>query len=171
MSKTTRMLTPRNMIAFALIIVSFVLLVPGLLKPLLTISASIEFLGTSNEIFRQTRSILQTVEGLHESGNDFVAGLILLFSVVVPVIKALLLLAVLVVREAAWKVRVFRFVRAISKWAMADVFVTGVFVAFLAAQATSNLDAQLETGFYYFTAYCLVSLLALQFMAIEGAEE
>ena len=62
----------------------------------------------------------------------------------------------------------FAFVRSISKWSMADVFVVGVFVAFLASNATPNMDAQIHSGFYFFTAYCLVSLLALQFMHVAA---
>ena len=50
---------------------------------------------------------------------------------------------------------------------MADVFVVGVYVAYLSAKATDNLDARIEDGFYWFVSYCLVSLLALQFMKID----
>ncbi len=157
----------RNFVAIALILVSFGLLVPGLTQPLLTITASIDFMGNTRELFRETRSILQTVRNLHESGNDFVAGLILLFSVIVPVAKGVLLLVCFALRDAARRFRLFRFVRSISKWSMADVFVVGVYVAYLAAKATDMLDAVAEPGFYYFTAYCLVSLLALQFMHVE----
>jgi uncharacterized paraquat-inducible protein A len=157
----------RNYVAIALILVSYGLLVPGLTKPLLTITASIDFMGVSRELFSETRSILQTVRNLHRSGNDFVAGLVLLFSIIVPVAKGLLLLVALSLRNGAQRVGIFRFVRSISKWSMSDVFLVGVYVAYLAAKATDNLDATAEVGFYYFTAYCLVSLLALQFMVVE----
>lgn len=157
----------RNTIAIALIVVSYVLLVPGLTKPLLTITASIEFMGMTRELFTETRSILETVKNLHESGNDFVSGLVLLFSVIVPVAKGLLLLVALMLKSAERRYGIFRFVRSISKWSMSDVFLVGVYVAYLAAKATDNLDAVAEIGFYYFAAYCLVSLLALQFMKIE----
>lgn len=157
----------RNYVAIALILVSYALLVPGLTKPLLTITASIDFMGMSRELFRDTRSILQTVRNLHESGNDFVAGLVLLFSIIVPVAKGLLLLVVLTLSDGSRRFRLFRFVRSISKWSMSDVFLVGVYVAYLAAKATDNLDAVAEVGFYYFTGYCLVSLLALQFMVVE----
>ena len=160
----------RNAIALVLILVSFAILIPGLTKPLITISASFSFLGKSTEIFRETRSILQTVRNLHESGNDFVAGLIFLFSVVVPFVKGALLGVALALRHAGTRYRVFVFVRSISKWAMVDVFVVGIYVAYLAAKASDNLDAQLQTGFYYFASYCLVSLLALQFMKIKRPE-
>jgi len=157
----------RNIIAIVLIVISYTLLVPGLTKPLLTITAGIDFMGVSREIFRETRSILQTVRNLHESGNDFVAGLVLLFSVIVPVAKGLLLIVALTLRDSVKRYNIFRFVRAISKWSMSDVFLVGVYVAYLAAKATDNLDAVAEVGFYYFAAYCLVSLLSLQVMVIE----
>lgn len=157
----------RNLIAVALIAISYAVLIPGLTKPLITITASIEFMGTTNELFSETRSILQTIDSLHDSGNDFVAGLVLLFSVLVPVAKGLLLLVALVMRHDARRYGIFRFVRSISKWSMSDVFLVGVYVAYLAAKATDNLDAAAEVGFYYFAAYCLISLLSLQVMKIE----
>ncbi len=88
-------MTTRNTIALALVVVSFVLLYPGLTQPLITISASFTLLGRTMELFTETRSILTTIEGLHESGDDFVAGLILVFGVVVPLVKGLVLLSVL----------------------------------------------------------------------------
>lgn len=157
----------RNAVAAALILLSFVLIVPGLTRDLITISASLTVLGQTNEIFRMTRSILQSIRSLHESGNNLVAGLILLFSVIVPFVKGLLLGVSLLMRNTVWRYRLYVFVRSISKWAMADVFVVGVYVAYLSAKATDNLDARIESGFYWFVAYCLVSLLALQFMTID----
>jgi paraquat-inducible protein A len=156
-----------NRVALALILLSFALLIPGLLQPLLTIRASIEFMGVSRELFTETRSILQTVKNLHESGNDFVSGLILLFSVIVPFAKGLSLLVVLSLRDQAARIKIHRFIATISKWSMADVFLVGVYVAFLSAKATDNLDAEIHRGFYFFTAYCLVSIGSLHFMKFE----
>lgn len=157
----------RNVIAVVLLVTSFVVLIPGLIRPLITITASITFMGKTNELFSETRSIIQTVRSLHESGNDFVAGLILLFSVIVPFVKGALLVAAMFLRNVVTRFRLYHFVRAISKWSMADVFVVGVYVAYLSAKATDNLDAQIHIGFYYFAAYCLISLLSLQFMTVE----
>jgi paraquat-inducible protein A len=159
-------MSTRNIIALILVVASFALLYPGLTQPLITISATFSLLGRTMELFTETRSILSTIRSLHESGNDFVAGLILLFGVVVPLVKGLVLLSVLAVRNA--RSRLFGFVKAISKWAMNDVFVVAVYTAFLAGKANENLDARLEVGFYYFTAYCLTSLMALQIMKIEA---
>lgn len=158
---------PRNIIAVALLVLSFIVLIPGLIRPLITITASIAFMGQTRELFTETRSIIQTIRSLHESGNNFVAGLILLFSVIVPFVKGALLIAAMFLRNVVTRFRLYHFVRAISKWAMADVFVVGVYVAYLSAKATDNLDAEIHIGFYYFAAYCLISLLSLQFMTVE----
>ena len=158
----------RNQAALGLTIISLILLFPGLLKPMLTISASIDLMGFQRELMRETQSALQSVRTLHESGNSFVAGLILLFSVIVPFLKVLAFGAILALREPVARYRLFLFVRSISKWAMADVFVVGVFIAMMAARATDNLHAEAEPGLYYFAAYCLVSNLAFQFLTIPA---
>ena len=159
-------MTSRNALALVLTIVSIGLLIPGLIQPVLTIVASISMLGVSQEIFRQTQSVLQAVRTLHDSGNDFVAGLILFFSVTVPFLKALALLVILTLRNQAARYRLYLMVRSLSKWAMADVFAVGVFIALLAAQGSDNLDGTPGPGFYFFAAYCLVSNLAFQFLFI-----
>lgn len=157
----------RNIIAIALLVLSFVVLIPGLIQPLITIRASVSVLGQTTEVFADTRSIVQTVQSLHDSGNDFVAGLILLFSILVPFIKGILLILSMLLGSQVARFRLFTFVRNISKWSMADVFVVGVYVAYLSARATDNLDAEMHSGFYLFAAYCLISLLSLQFMHVD----
>ncbi len=162
-------MTKRNLIATGLNLVSLGLLVPGLTKTALTISASISFLGKEREIFRQSQSIFEAVERLYHSGNLFVAGLILLFSITVPFVKVILVAVILSMRASPRRDGLYNFVRSVSKWSMADVFAVGVFIAFLAAVATDNLHAVAGPGFYYFAAYCLLSNLAFQLLSIESS--
>ena len=108
---------------------------------------------------------------LYGSGNYFVAGLVLLFSIIVPFIKALLLAVILAIKAPGPRHRLYVFVRSVSKWAMADVFAVGIFIAFLASKATDNLDATIGTGFYYFAAYCLVSNVAFQFLHVPTPDQ
>jgi len=158
----------RNAVAVALILASFGLLAPGIYLPALTLDVSpiLPFMGKI-ELYHQTRSILGTVRDLHDSGNNLVAGLILLFSVIVPFAKGSLLLAVLAFKKAAWRQRVFRFVGAIGKWSMADVYVMGIFLAYLAAGSVSGFSAVLHRGFWLFLGYCLLSVLSAQFMVVK----
>jgi uncharacterized paraquat-inducible protein A len=157
-------MTTRNWIAVGLTIVSLVLLVPGLRSDALTITATMPLL--KKPLFVETQSILRAVRRLYDSQNYFVAFLVLFFSVVVPFIKAVMMAVILWMKSPATKYRTYLFVRSISKWAMADVFAVGVFIAFLAANALDNLDATLHPGYYFFVAYCLISNIAFQFMEV-----
>jgi uncharacterized paraquat-inducible protein A len=157
----------RNQLAILLTLVSLALLWPGLTEPVLTIRATMELFGQTRELSNETRSVLGAVRSLHETGNDFVAGLILLFSVAVPVTKAALLVPALALRTSPAGTRLARFIQAISKWSMADVFAVGMLIALLAARGTANLSAVAGRGFYYFVAYCLVSNAAFQALRID----
>jgi len=164
-------MTSRNALALTLTAVSIGLLIPGLTQPVLTIVATMNMLGVTQEVFRQTQSVLQAVRTLHQSHNDFVAGLILLFSVTVPFLKALALVVILTLRDPAKRYRLYLMVRSLSKWAMADVFAVGVFIAMLAAQGSDNLDGVAGRGFYFFASYCLVSNFAFQMLHVPDPKE
>jgi hypothetical protein len=132
----------------------------------------------------QTRSILGTVRELWRSEDRLVSFLILLFSIIVPVLKASTLFAALHVRSKSLRRWLVRVVDSIGKWSMADVFVVAVFLAFLATrdQAQANtfmvpvllqqvevgmetrLTSSLGTGFYFFLSYCLLSILWTQLL-------
>jgi paraquat-inducible protein A len=130
-------------------------------------SFSIPLLG-SQEVLNETRSILGTIGNLNENGNGLVAFLILLFSVLVPFAKALLMSFVALSNSRAGSQRIHAFVGLISKWSMADVFVVGVFVAFLSINTNENIESELHSGFYFFLAYCVVSILAVQLIRLPS---
>lgn len=114
------------------------------------------------------KSILQTSQDLWNDNNQLVAFLIVFFSVFIPVLKLALLAASFVIKPIA------NFLAnssaALSKWSMADVFVIALIISFLAIKASSGnsglvtTSITLETGFYYFLGYCLVSILASQLL-------
>jgi len=111
-----------------------------------------------------TRSIWGTVVELADNGNLLVAFLVMLFSIIIPLLKLLLQLGYLVVNYQPVKKPLLAVINAISKWSMADVFVMALIVAFLAGRASGQMGdlltmhSELETGFYYFLAYCLFSI-------------
>ena len=157
-------MSTRNWICVGLTIVSLVLLVPGLQSDALTITATMPLF--KKPLYEETQSILRAARRLYDSRNYFVAGLVIFFSLVVPVIKVALLGVILKMKSPVARYRLYLFTRSMSKWAMADVFAVGVFIAFLAANALDNLDARLHPGYYYFVAYCLVSNVAFQFLHV-----
>lgn len=158
----------RNTTGILLLAASIGLLIPGLTIDMMTldISISVPFMG-NQQLHHETRSILGTIGSLFEKGNPTVAVLILLFSVIVPFLKITALMAALSRPRHRLSPSLHRFVAIISKWAMADVFVVGVFIAFLTTTTDENISANLHTGFYFFVAYCLVSILAVQVIRIQ----
>ena len=158
----------RNIAALSLTVISLIILYTGLTVPILQIEVAPELplLGKTT-FYEQTQSILQTVETLNNTNNKLVAALILLFSVIVPVTKGLIILVVLLVKDLKIKKKLYKFVYAIGKWSMADVFVVGIFIAFLYPRSNDGIDAVLLPGFNYFVAYCIISLTGIQLVQIE----
>ena len=54
---------------------------------------------------------------------------------------------------------------------MADVFVVGIMLAFLATRSDDNIEAKLHEGFYYFLAYCMLSILSVVFLRTWNRDE
>lgn len=140
------------------------------------ITASLQQSVQDVEIYEQTRSILGTVRRLYDVGSPVPATLILLFSVVVPLGKAALVTWAAFMSDRVRQQRTVRFVEAIAKWSMADVFVVALLIAYLAAQASQTtpgsaapalvaFTADFRAGFYWFAAYCLFSLATQQYTA------
>jgi hypothetical protein len=137
------------------------------------ITAALQERGTDVEVYQQTRSIVSAVQRLYEVGSPVPATLILLFSVIVPFGKALLVAAAVFMTDVERRHRVLSIVAAVAKWSMADVFVVALFITYLASQASTQptdagapliaFSAHLGAGFYWFTAYCLFSLASQQY--------
>ncbi|MGK0387455.1 MAG: paraquat-inducible protein A [Maribacter sp.] len=161
-------MSKRNIVATVLILVSLGCLYPGLTRNVLTIQvgATLPLIGEVN-LYSATRSILGTITELRKDDNTFVAFLILFFSVIIPIFKTISLLIVLLAKNFEGRKPLYKFVVMISKWSMADVFVVGVFLSFLATRSNKDINAWLHDGFYFFLAYCLISILATQIMDIE----
>ena len=162
----------RNISSLVLTIIAFACLYPGVTFPILTleIAPTVPFLGKL-QLYENTRSILQTVSDLHDAGNDLVASLIFLFSIIVPLTKAILLLVLLAIKPSPLRHHTRKFMETIGKWSMADVFVVGVFLAFLSTRSTDGISAQLHSGFHYFLAYCILSIFATQLMDVGSKPE
>ena len=130
------------------------------------------------EVYEQTRSIVGSVRRLYEVGSPVPATLILLFSVIVPVLKAVLVAWAVFLTRGALRRRMLAFVVTIAKWSMADVFAVALFIVFLAAQASATptegpnaapalirFSATFGAGFYWFAGYCVFSLASQQITA------
>ena len=175
-----------KLVIVLLTLINFGLLVPGVVQPIysLDITSTVDagIAQFEGQVYQRTRSILGAVRELFDSGNYLVSFLILLFSIIVPVSKGSMLLGSIYASRQRVRERLVKVVDLIGKWSMADVFVIGVFLAFLATenQVQENrfqveaLGAQLEVGivtrvtstlgpgFYFFLAYCIFSIFWTQ---------
>lgn len=158
----------RNGAGLLLLLLALGLLYPGLTQPMmnLTVEATLPLIGRM-EFYNQTQSIMQSIAALFNSGNTVVAVLILFFSVVVPLLKAALLLLACVLPAPQWRFYCHQTVLIIGKWSMADVFVVGIFIAYMAGQAHPQMQASVYAGFYYFAGYCVCSVLGAQVMRVR----
>ena len=144
----------KRYILLILHIASLVFLGFGLLLDVLHIDISAHFILDFN-LFNEKRSVLGMLETLWNAGNYWPFILIFLFGIIVPLIKSGILFYILLAKNPLPKWQ--RFVSAISKWAMADVFAISIFVAFLGANAMKSTRATLQPGFYYFAGYVILS--------------
>jgi uncharacterized paraquat-inducible protein A len=154
----------KRIILLLLHLLSLVFFAFGLWLDMLKIDITANFFIDIN-LFNEKRSVLGTLQSLWESANYLPFLLILLFGIVVPLLKSTVVFYILLAKNVApkWQNRV----SIISKWAMADVFAISIFIAFLGAKAMKNTTASLEPGFYYFTAYVLMSAVIVGFLTVE----
>lgn len=145
--------------------VSSVFLLVGLLAPILTVVVSEEVALLGRVVLQyESKGIITTIHKLFVLGNYFVAALLLLFSVVLPVLKILLSLVALHVRGSSTRRVSVALINGVGRWSMTDVFVVAVLLAFLTADTAGLTNATLGPGLYFFAGYGLLSIAAGQLM-------
>ncbi len=139
---------------------AFVMLLFGLITPILMviIHKEVEYLGDVVLSF-ESKGVIDSIEKLFESGDNVVAIVILLFSVLVPLVKTLSLLFVSFFIESPFARNIVKFFKMIGKWSMVDVFVVAIFLVYLTANKGDVSRAEVEVGLYFFLAYVIVSML------------
>lgn len=151
--------------------ISFVFLVVGLIAPILSLVAYTDVAVLGKVVFRyESKGILTTVLELVGSGNVFVAAVLFTFSVITPIVKLILTFLAIKSPHDALRKRYVRLLSAIGKWSMADVLVVAILLSFFVSGSDEFSDSWLGPGLYFFTGYCLLSLMAVQFIAYFGDE-
>lgn len=175
-------------LGFIFTLVAIILFVPGIVLPMFALSmdmlVSMTGAGFDSNLIDKELSILNTVSELWHQERFLVAALIFIFSVLIPISKAILLCIAYFIKNALRQKRVTHLVAMIGKWSMADVFVVAIFLAVLstnhsetteqheitffgmslAFELSSQTLSNVGAGFYYFVAYCIVALLGSQLM-------
>jgi paraquat-inducible protein A len=138
--------------ALALASAALLLLIPANLLPFLTTSV----LGVSRQSL-----LVSSATAMWTDGWPWLSLAIGLFVVAFPILRFALLAAVLgalrIGARPRWLGPAFRWANALQQWAMADVFLLGLWVAYARLSATINV--QLGGGALCFIAVGLLSLL------------
>lgn len=132
----------------------------GLMAPILmvTIHKELAYLGDVVLSF-ESKGVIGSISKLIKGGDWVVAGVILLFSVITPVLKVSALLFISIFMESKFASSVVKFFKLIGKWSMVDVFVVATFLVYLTANKGNVSRAEVEVGLYFFLAYVIVSML------------
>lgn len=164
-------------------LIAIALFIPGILLPMFSLNmamtAKLSGAKLTNTLIDKNLSLLQTIQELWHDDRLLVASLIFAFSICIPVIKFMLVSFAYAKKHSKLEAYIYRFISQIGKWSMADVFVVAIFLAVLSTNHAETATQQpltlfgfkldlivssetlsaLGPGFYYFTSYCLLSLL------------
>lgn len=170
-------------LGFIFNLIAIALFIPGILLPMFSLNmamtANVSGARLTNTIIDKSLSLLQTIQELWQDERLLVAALIFAFSICIPVLKFILLCIAYAKKHTRLEVAIYNFISRIGKWSMADVFVVAIFLAVLSTDHAETASQQqlalfgfkldlivssetlsaLGPGFYYFTGYCLLSLL------------
>lgn len=173
----------RKHIGFLINLIAIALFVPGIVLPMFSLNmamtANVSGAQLTNTLIDKNLSLLQTVQELWQDERLLVALLIFAFSICIPIVKFILLSIAYLKKNTRLEANIYKFISQIGKWSMADVFVVAIFLAVLSTNHAETATQQqlalfgfkldlivssetlsaLGDGFYYFTGYCLLSLL------------
>jgi uncharacterized paraquat-inducible protein A len=160
----------KKTVGITLLLISLFCLVMGLLNPFMTFTIEVDMGGNGGFLGnliggsiadqfnkKMTYSIPQAMQMLFEQKQYFVGVLIGLFAVVLPVVKTIGTGVFLINKNQ----RLYRFMSGMGKFAMADVFCVGVFIAFLYTRFNQSLKADIEPGYYWFAMYVILNICSL----------
>lgn len=173
-------------LGFAFNIIALGLFFPGILLTMFSfnmeMAANLSGSSLTSSLIDKELSIMATISELWEDQRLLVAALIFAFSVCIPLLKTILICVAYFTKSMQVEKNLIKFVGAMGKWSMADVFVIAIFLAIMSTNhadtssseqinvfgfnialevSTQTLSAAGE-GFYYFTAYCVLSLIGTQ---------
>jgi hypothetical protein len=158
----------KNTFVIALIGLSVVALITGWFAPILEITAYQDIPVLGNTIFQyESKSIISALHNIYQSEKYFIAGIILLFTVITPVIKTLLLLLISFKEKFHFSDKSITFLNHIGKWSMLDVFVVAIVVTYFSMKAKGQTDANLQIGIYYFSVYVILSMICTYIVSFK----
>jgi paraquat-inducible protein A len=147
--------TQKNNYLGPLVLTALFLYIPAMFLPFMTI----EINGIKN-----TSTIFKSVVTLSNQGSWFIAIIVLVASIVIPVIKLVALFYLGSQKSDShpteFHSKLLRFVEFIGKWSMLDVFLLALMVTILKLKPW--MDVTVEPGALFFAMVVIFTMLASQ---------
>ncbi|MGB1109151.1 MAG: paraquat-inducible protein A [Gammaproteobacteria bacterium] len=136
-------------------------LIVGIAAPILVIVAYKELPVLGETVLKiDSKGIASSVDTLFRTGNAVVALIILLFSILFPALKTFTLIAATIPDWRGWVGLPMHWLHVLGRWSMADVFVVALLLTYFVADKSDVTRAEVQTGFYFFLSYVLLSQIA-----------
>lgn len=118
-----------------------------------------------------THSLASIIVALYKAGELFLAGVIVLFSVVFPVFKLVYIAAAgtLATSPAGSRKRLLQRISWLGKWSMLDVLVLALLIFY--AKSTALADAVALPGIYFFAGSVALTMIAYSLIESDGGSE
>ena len=156
----------KRALLLGLISLSIIALVTGWYSPILEITAYQDIPVLGNTIFQyESKSIVSALIKIFEQQQYAIGSIILLFTIITPVLKTLVLLIISFREKLHLSVKKIKLLSAIGKWSMLDVFVVAIVVTYFSMKSTGQTDASLQIGVYYFSIYVILSMICTYIVA------
>ena len=151
----TYFFTTIEVFTLSIITVALISWLVGIFAPIMCVEVFKELPLFGYTVFKyDTKSIYSTIEKLWILGNYFIAVMVALFSLLVPLIKTIALYV-----STIKKVDI-KYIDFIGKWSMADVFIISLLLSNLSLSADEFTNAKVQVGIYFFSCYVILSILA-----------
>ena len=135
---------------------SLISLIFGLINPILmvTIHKNIEHLGDVILSF-ESKGLFGSISKLFDNSEYAVALAILIFSIIIPFLKIVVVIFTIVFKEY----KLFHFFKHLGKWSMLDVFIVAILLVYLTSNSGEISHAEIQIGLYFFLTYVILSMI------------
>ena len=149
-----------------LLSLSIIALITGWFSPILEITAYQDIPMLGNTIFQyESKSIITALQKIYSQGQYGIAAIILLFTVITPIIKTIIMLTLSFRQNINLSSKRMKFLSWIGKWSMLDVFVVAIVVTYFSMKESGQTDANLQIGVYYFSIYVVLSMICTMILS------
>ncbi len=154
------MLIDRDFLILFIALCSLISLYFGLTSPLLMVIVhkTLPLIGLTTLSF-ETKTIISTIEKLFLDKNYLVATIIIVFSIVIPFLKTMIILTYGFLKQSKAYKNIIKKIDKLGKWSMADVFIVAFLIVIFGTKQDIDSSLKIEAGLYFFIGYVLLSMI------------